>query len=285
MKTSTAIILLAAVIAAALMARCTSNYGSQTVATTTVPTAMETAPVVASSGAPALTIISPQNGATVPAGNVIVTAQISNFNVVDKQSKTSVPGEGHLHFYMDVNPIPTDAGKPARPADKNAAWAHVSGTTYTFMNGPAGMHAFSVELANNDHTPVQPPVVQSVMVTVADSGAAAAAIPPTAAAASSGSGQTVAMTLTCQNIAFDKPTLTAPTGSHVVMTFVNNDGSVAHNFALYTDSSATKKIFVSDFITGAKTSTYEFDVPSTPGTYFFRCDVHPTIVFGTFIVT
>ncbi len=66
------------------------------------------------------------------------------------------------------------------------------------------------------------------------------------------------------------------------MTFNNMDSGVVHNFALYTDSSAKTRIFVGDFVTGPKTVTYTFDAPSTPGTYFFRCDIHPTVMFGNF---
>ena len=98
-------------------------------------------------------------------------------------------------------------------------------------------------------------------------------------------GNAVQLTLTSQNIQFDKKTLAAPAGRHVVLTFVNNDAGVPHNFALYSDSSATKKIFIGEFITGTKTTTYEFDAPSTPGNYFFRCDLHPSIMYGTFEVT
>ena len=90
--------------------------------------------------------------------------------------------------------------------------------------------------------------------------------------------------LTAQNMAFDAKTLTAPAGSTVVMTFVNNDNNMPHNFALYTDSSAMTKIFVGDYVTGPKTITYTFTVPSKPGNYFFRCDIHPELMTGTFIV-
>jgi len=67
--------------------------------------------------------------------------------------------------------------------------------------------------------------------------------------------------------------------------FTNSD-SVAHNFAIYTNSSAT------DLLGGATPTeltvpgaTSTFDVNALkPGTYFFRCDVHPTTMTGTFVV-
>ena len=120
-------------------------------------------------GSPLVTITVPQNGATLPAGDIQVNAQVSNFNIVDKQGQASAAGEGHLHFYMDVTPIPVDPAKPAIPADAKAVWAHVSGNSYTFTNVPAGTHTFTVQLANNDHTPVSPVVTASVTVIVKSS--------------------------------------------------------------------------------------------------------------------
>lgn len=108
---------------------------------------------------------------------------------------------------------------------------------------------------------------------------------PTATTMPSGGGQTVQLALTAKNIAFDKSTLTVPAGANVVLTFDNQDSGIAHNFALYTDSSATTRLFAGTFVTGPKTVTYTFTAPTTPGTYFFRCDVHPTIMYGSFIVT
>jgi plastocyanin len=239
--------------------------------------------VTTTPASPQLSIISPQNGAVIPSGNVPVTIQISNFNIVDKQGQAKVAGEGHVHFYLDVSPIPSDPAKPAIPADKNAAWAHVSGTSYTFTNVSPGMHTVTVQLANNDHTPVIPLVTQSVMFTTT-TGTVPTAVATTSAGSSSG-GKTVTISLIAKNIAFDQSTITVPAGAHVVMNFDNQDSGVVHNFALYTDSSAKTKIFVGDFVTGPKTVTYTFDAPSTPGNYFFRCDIHPTLMFGKFVVT
>lgn len=99
------------------------------------------------------------------------------------------------------------------------------------------------------------------------------------------SGKTVPITLTAKNMAFDTDSITVPAGSTVVLTFINNDAGMPHNFALYTDNKATNKIFGGDIITGVKTVTYTFNAPSTPGSYFFRCDVHPEVMTGTFVVT
>jgi plastocyanin len=109
--------------------------------------------------------------------------------------------------------------------------------------------------------------------------------PVSPAATPTGGGATVPVTLTARNIAFDTTKITVPAGSTVVMTFINNDANIPHNFALYTDSSASKKIFAGDIVTGVKTVTYTFTAPTTPGNYFFRCDVHPEMMTGTFVVT
>ena len=112
-------------------------------------------------------IISPQDGATLPAGDITVTVQVTNFNVVDKQGQANVPGEGHVHFYLDVA-APTTPGKPAIP--EGGTWAHVSGKTYTFTNVPQGTHTIDVELVNNDHTPLNPPQVYAITVNINQAG-------------------------------------------------------------------------------------------------------------------
>jgi plastocyanin len=69
----------------------------------------------------------------------------------------------------------------------------------------------------------------------------------------------------------------------VTINFDNKD-NVPHNFALYETSAASNPIFVGEVITGPQTITYEFSGPLEPGTYFFRCDVHPLTMTGEFIV-
>jgi hypothetical protein len=120
---------------------------------------------------PGISIVSPSNGASLPAGDVTVTASVSNFNVVDKQGQANVPGQGHIHFYLDVA-APTTPGQVAIPA--SGTWAHVATLTYTFSNVAAGSHTIAVELVNNDHTPLVPPAVDTITINVTGAPAAAA---------------------------------------------------------------------------------------------------------------
>jgi len=96
-------------------------------------------------------------------------------------------------------------------------------------------------------------------------------------------GTHVMIDLTAQNIAFNQSTITVPNSVEVMINFENKDNGMPHNFAIYTDSSAEKSLFVGQIITGPSQITYTFPAPAS-GTYFFRCDVHPTVMTGTFIV-
>ncbi len=96
---------------------------------------------------------------------------------------------------------------------------------------------------------------------------------------------TVVINLQAKNIAFNKTTITVPAGATVLVHFYNDDAGIYHNFAVYTNSAATTPIFKGQLIQGVSMITYTFTAPSTPGNYWFRCDVHPTIMYGTFTVT
>ena len=99
-----------------------------------------------------------------------------------------------------------------------------------------------------------------------------------------GIGQSVTVTIAAENIAFDKDTIIAPAGADVIVVFTNKD-RVPHNVAFYDTKAATKAIFVGEVITGPKTINYRFTAPSTPGTYFFRCDPHRSRMTGDFVVS
>ncbi|WP_343240979.1 fasciclin domain-containing protein, partial [Methanoculleus sp. UBA334] len=109
-----------------------------------------------------VTIVSPEEGASVPAGNVTVSVNVTNFTLVEPTGQANVPGEGHLHYYLDA-PVPTNASEPAVP--ETGGYVISTNLTHTWENVTAGEHNLSVQLTNNDHTPVVPLVFKTVNVT------------------------------------------------------------------------------------------------------------------------
>lgn len=103
--------------------------------------------------------------ATPTGGDVEVEAYPRDFEVVDKLGRAPSQGEGHVHFYLDVKQIPTTRGKPAVTSD-DATYHATARTTHTWRDVPKGKHTLGVQLVNNDHTPLEPPVVAQQDVTV-----------------------------------------------------------------------------------------------------------------------
>jgi plastocyanin len=221
---------------------------------------------------PQITITQPTSGQSLPAGSITTKVSVSNFNLVDKLGQQSVSGEGHIHYFLDYQP-PTTPNQPAVPPQgSNVSWAATANTSYTFMNVTAGSHTIYVELVNNNHTPLVPPVTAQVTFSVSSGGGG-------------GQNNTTVIYLQAKDISFNVSTITVPAGANVIVHFSNEDSGIPHNFAVYESSSASKSIFVGKIITGVSSITYNFTAPITPGNYYFRCDVHPTIMTGTFTVT
>lgn len=80
--------------------------------------------------APAVAIL-PLDGQSVVSGNITVSAMALNLKLVDQLGDVNVPGEGHLHYFMDVD-APTAQGKPAVPS--TGAYAATANTTHIFTN-------------------------------------------------------------------------------------------------------------------------------------------------------
>jgi cytochrome c oxidase subunit 2 len=96
------------------------------------------------------------------------------------------------------------------------------------------------------------------------------------------SGQSVTLKLKASNLAFDQDSIAAPAGEPFTIEFENADTGTMHNFSIYTDDSATKSLYTGQlFSSGTQTES----VPALEaGTYFFRCDVHPTTMTGDLVV-
>ena len=131
----------------------------------------------AAAASPDLTVTAPMEGVTLQEDNVTVTFQVTDFKLVrssvpldqaGKQPEANRPGEGHLHFMLDLRPL--------------VVWERAD--PYTFENVAPGEHQLMVELVNNDHSPLSPPLVRHIRFQVAG----ARDLPETGAAASLPSG-------------------------------------------------------------------------------------------------
>jgi len=231
------------------------------------PEETETPEPTAPEAEPVLSITSPAEGDSVAAGNVTVEVEVENFTLVEPTGQPNVPGEGHIHYYLDALPL-ENPDEPAIP--ESGEYAVSTNTSYTWENVTAGEHILAVQLVNNDHTPLIPLVYEVINVTAAGE-------------MQGGAPEAVTIDLVAENIAFDTDTITVPAGSEVTVNFDNRD-AVPHNFAVYENSAGENPIFVGEIFTGPAQMTYTFTAPEEPGTYFFRCDVHPGTMNGDVIV-
>jgi plastocyanin len=243
--------------------------------------------VIPEIGPPGMVILSPRDNSIVNGGDVAISVQVSNFNLVDKLGQANTPREGHLHYFMDVD-APTTAGQPVVTAE--STYAATAADSYIWKNVSPGMHIFSAELINNDHTPLSPPVVAKIMVTVAGTAPASGSPPPTTSAGTTtpaSSGQPVTISLIAKGMAFDKQTLSVPAGANVTINFDNQDAGIPHNVSFYQTmpNGNTTPVFIGDVIKGPSTITYHFTAPAAQGNYYFVCDIHPQIMKGPFIIT
>lgn len=93
---------------------------------------------------PTIELVSPAAGAKVPAGDVSLSVKTTGLKFV-MPSNTLVPGEGHVHFELDDEPV-------------------MMSTTpdYVYEGVSAGEHKLTAELVQNDTKPFSPPVKQEI---------------------------------------------------------------------------------------------------------------------------
>ncbi len=79
-----------------------------------------------------------------------------------------------------------------------------------------------------------------------------------------------------RNISFTRTDLVLKAEAEVKLKFTNGDAGVPHNLAIYRTEEYKEVVFAGAVFTGEGVRTYDFKAPAA-GTYFFRCDVHPTM--------
>jgi len=88
--------------------------------------------------------------------------------------------------------------------------------------------------------------------------------------------------IAAQNVAFDKPCMTAKAGEPFTLKFDNKE-AVAHNVSIHEGADAgSPAVLTGQIITGPRVVDYQ--VPALKaGRHFYRCDVHPNAMTGTLV--
>ncbi len=116
---------------------------------------LQAASLLARADSPSLTVLEPQNGAQVDGDTVTIRFEVSGVTLVPssvplaeagRHPEVNRPGEGHLHFMLDLQPLVL----------------HFDPSPQVFSNLPPGDHDLAVELVQNDHSPLSPPVLQQI---------------------------------------------------------------------------------------------------------------------------
>jgi len=116
---------------------------------------MMSLPQPAAAQSPTLSVTAPKDGDAIESDMVNVTFTTSNIKLVPttipvaeagKHPEVNRPGEGHVHFVLDLQPL--------------VVWEKAD--PYTFTNVPAGEHQLMVEVEQNDHSSFSPPVMQHI---------------------------------------------------------------------------------------------------------------------------
>lgn len=174
----------------------------------------------------------------------------------------------NLSFY------PTEADRESQSNEFVKGDIIAAGSTgeITFTTPDAGTYYFHCDLH---------PQMAGTFTVSAD------APPPGGAPPAGNGGGEGGNTIVATDNKFDLDTLTATAGQPFSVT-LRNDGVVPHNISFYDKDPKDQGKLLDPaaegaVLTGGKSETLTF-TPSTAGTFYFQCDVHPTEMNGTFVV-
>jgi uncharacterized cupredoxin-like copper-binding protein len=218
-------------------------------------------PAANDSGAPAITLVSPLEGATVPP---VFDVQVRPTNLTvtsGLEGKANVAGYGHYHVWVDAAEMPKSLANLVLMPGTN-------GFTLNLTAWGEGRHTIRIEAAQDDHSMYAPATPATFTVTVSNNATpAAAASTPASPAASAASG----VTLDLVDIAFEPTELTIPADQDVTVTLTNK-GASQHNFSITDNNNPNvKNLNISVNVAPGQTQTVTINAPA--GDYYFFCNV------------
>ncbi len=112
---------------------------------------------------PYAVLLTPSEGSTISAGDIEVRVFLQNFTITENSGVPNKPNQGHVIYYLDVD-APREYGTAATTAP--GTYAISTSTSFIWKNVLIGEHTFTVQLVNNDNTPLLPPTAVRANVTV-----------------------------------------------------------------------------------------------------------------------
>jgi plastocyanin len=189
-----------------------------------------------------------------------------------QQQQLTLPGGGEVivEFQNQDEGVPHDfvlfdgADATARQLFDGPEIIGVSSTEYRFPAPPPGTYFF--------HCSIHPTQMTGT-ATVMEGGGPGPGPGPGPSA----------LEVTARGTAFTPTELSVPPGPQVRIHFVNEDDAIPHNISIFEGEDDTgTQVLAGEIITGPAEIDYSF--AAEPGSYFFRCDIHPTQMTGTITV-
>lgn len=127
---------------------------------------MEEAPMAEPAATGTVTIVQPADGSEVQGPNVEVVLETTGISIVE--AGVMDPGTGHHHIFLDVDATPMAQVIPANVP--NIIHMGDGTSVRTLENVASGPHRLIAVVADGQHVPLDPPVVDTVNFTVTGGG-------------------------------------------------------------------------------------------------------------------
>jgi hypothetical protein len=108
-------------------------------------------------------ILDPPANARLSGPDVTVRTFVNHLTLVEPTGQPNKPGEGHIVYYIDVDPPVT---KDASALTAQDTYVATTAKTYLWNGVSPGKHVFWVQLVSNNNTPLEPPAAVRVPVIV-----------------------------------------------------------------------------------------------------------------------